>query len=76
MSVVGLSVCTIPPPARIQKFSRRFNVGYMLDYVINLLEDTTDFSWASAKASHAVLLCQMEQGGVSGWSDVDKINRL
>ena len=28
---------------------------HMMDYVINLLED--DFSWASAKASHAVLLC-------------------
>ena len=24
---------------------------HMLDYVINLLEDANDFSWASAKAS-------------------------
>ena len=30
---------------------------YMLDYVINPLEDANDFSWTSAKASHAVLLC-------------------
>ena len=35
---------------------------HMLDYVIDLLDDATDFSWASAKASHAVLLCCMEQG--------------
>ena len=27
---------------------------YMLDYVINLLDDATDFSCTSAKASHAV----------------------
>ena len=33
----------------------------MLDYVIDLLDDATDFSWGSAKASHAVLLCRMEQ---------------
>ena len=50
--------------------------AFMLDYVINLLEDAADFSWASAKASHAVLLCWMEQGEVSGWSDVDKIDRI
>ena len=49
---------------------------HMLDYVINLLEDANDFSWASAKASHAVLLCQMEQGKVVGWSDVEKIDRI
>ena len=34
---------------------------HMLDYVIDLLDDATDFSWGSAKASHAVLLCRMEQ---------------
>ena len=49
---------------------------YMLDYVINLLEDANDSSWASAKASHAVLLCRMEQGEVVGWSDVEKIDRI
>ena len=31
----------------------------MLYYVINLLEDAQDFSWSSAKACHAVLLCRM-----------------
>ena len=38
---------------------------HMLDYVIDLLDDATDFSWASAKASHAVLLCRMEQGKIA-----------
>ena len=49
---------------------------YMLDYVNNLLEDANDFSWASAKASHAILLCQLEQGEVVSWSDVQKIDRI
>ena len=30
---------------------------HILDYIINLLDDATDFYWALAKASHAVLLC-------------------
>ena len=34
----------------------------MLDYLISLLDDCNDFSWSSAKASLAVLLCRMEQG--------------
>ena len=49
---------------------------HMLDYLINLLEDANDFSWPSAKASHAVLLCSMEQGEVVSWADVDKIDRI
>ena len=49
----------------------------MLDYVINLLDDAQDFSWSSAKASHAVLLCRMEQGKIGGWSEVEeKIDRV
>ena len=52
------------------------NRDYMLDYLVNLLEDATDFSWAAAKASHAVLLCRMEQGEVKDWSDVEKIDRI
>ena len=48
----------------------------MLDYVINLLDDAQDFSWSSAKASHAVLLCRMEQGEIGGWSEVEKIDRV
>ena len=49
---------------------------HMLDYVINLLDDATDFSWASAKASHAVLLCPMEQGEIAGWQDTEKVDRV
>ena len=45
---------------------------HMLDYVIDLLDDATDFSWASAKASHAVLLCRMEQGEIKSWSETEK----
>ena len=48
----------------------------MLDYLIVLLDDANDFSWQSAKASHAVLLCQMEQGEISSWSETDKIDRI
>ena len=48
----------------------------MLDYVINLLNDATDFSWSSAKASHVVLLCCMEQGEKAGWVDIKKIDRV
>ena len=46
---------------------------HMLDNVINLLDDTTDFSWASTKASHVVLLCWVEQGEIVGWLDNVKI---
>ena len=48
----------------------------MLDYVIDLLDDATDFSWASAKASHAVLLCRMEQGEIGRWLKTKKIDRV
>ena len=37
----------------------------MLNYLSDLMEDATDFSWQGAKASHAVLLCDMERGDVS-----------
>ena len=48
----------------------------MLDYLIALLDDSNDFSWQAAKASHAVLLCRMEQGEVISWSETDKIDRI
>ena len=32
-----------------------------------------DFSWSSIRASHAVLLCRMEQGEIGGWQEVEKI---
>ena len=49
---------------------------HMLDYLIALLDDSNDFSWQAAKASHAVLLCRMEQGEVASWSDTEKIDRI
>ena len=47
-----------------------------LDYVIDLLDDATDFSWASAKASHVELLCRMEQGEIKSWLETEKIDRV
>ena len=49
---------------------------HMLDYLVSLLDDAQDFSWDSAKASHAVLLCRMEQGEVGSYLDTDKIDRI
>ena len=49
---------------------------HMLDYVISLLEDASDFSWGAAKASHAVLLCRMEQGEIKNFSETEKIDRV
>ena len=48
----------------------------MLDYLISLLDDCNDFSWSSAKASHAVLLCHMEQGEIKDYTETDKIDRV
>ena len=49
---------------------------HMLDYLIALMDDANDFSWTSAKASHAVLLCRMEQGEVKDFSDTFAIDRI
>ena len=48
----------------------------MLEYLPSLLDDANDFSWDSAKASHAVLLCRMEQGEVGSYQEIDKIDRI
>ena len=50
--------------------------GHMLDYLIALLDDSNDFSWQAAKASHAVLLCRMEQGEIASWAETEKIDRI
>ena len=34
------------------------------------------FLWQAAKASHAVLLCQMEQGEISSWAETEKIDHI
>ena len=47
----------------------------MLDYLSEIMEDANNFSWQSAKALHAVLLCRMEEGKVD-WSDTTKIDRI
>ena len=47
----------------------------MLYYLCDLMEDAQDFSWASTKASHAVLLCEMERGTVD-WSNTFRIDRI
>ena len=44
--------------------------------MISLLDDAQDLSQQAAKASHAVLLCRMEQGEISDWTQVEKIDRV
>ena len=48
----------------------------MLDYLIALFDDANDFSWDAAKASHAILLCRMEQGEIKNYAQVEKIDRV
>ena len=48
----------------------------MLVYGINLLEYAQDFSWSSAKACHAVLLCRIEQGEVQSWNEMEKLDKI
>ena len=52
------------------------NKDAMLDYLISLLDDSNDFSWNSAKACHAVLLCRMEQGEIKDYTQTDLIDRI
>ena len=47
----------------------------MVSYLSDLMEDATDFSWQSAKAAHAVLLCEMERGSLQ-WEDMDRIDQI
>ena len=47
----------------------------MLEYISDLMDDAQDFGWNSAKASHAVLLCRMEESKVS-WQETTKIDRI
>ena len=47
----------------------------MLEYLADLMEDAQDFSWASAKAAHAVALCRMEDGKLS-WKDTQGLDRV
>ena len=47
----------------------------MLQYLSELMEDATDFAWASAKAAHTVLPCVMERGSVD-WTQTHRIDRI
>ena len=47
----------------------------MLEYLSQLMEDFHDFGWSSAKGSHAVLLCRMEEGRVT-WKETHNIDRV
>ena len=47
----------------------------MISYLADLMEDATDFTWQGAKASHAVLLCEMERGTLQ-WEDGNRIDRI
>ena len=51
------------------------NRDLLLDYLGNLMEDDSDFSWDSAKAAHAILLTNMEADRVT-WPETEKIDRL
>ena len=47
----------------------------MLTYLCELMEDANNFSWASAKASDAVLLFEMERG-ILDWGGTNCIDRI
>ena len=51
------------------------NREHMLQYLGDIMEDASNFSWQSAKVSHAVLLCEMERGKVT-WQDTARIDRV
>ena len=48
----------------------------MLDYLISLLDDANNFSWDAAKASHAVLICWIEQSEIKDYTQTDKIDQI
>ena len=47
----------------------------MLDYLGNLMEDASDFSWDSAKACHAILLTNMEADRIS-WNEIEFVGPM
>ena len=47
---------------------------HMLNYLIDLMNDAKDFSWVWPRP--AMLLCRMEQGEVTGYDQVDRIDRI
>ena len=62
---------------RIMKEERNSKIkDSMLDYLVALFDYANDFSWDAAKASHAVLLCRMEQGEIANYNEVEKNDRI
>ena len=59
----------------IQEEKSENNKASMLDYLGNIMEDASDFSWDSAKACHAILLTNMEADRIS-WNETEKIDRI
>ena len=47
----------------------------MLDYLGNLMEDASDFSWDSTKVCHAILLTNKEADRIS-WNETEKLHRI
>ena len=45
-------------------------------WLLDLMEDATDFSWGSAKTSHAVFPCEMQRGSVSSVSNTTRTDRF
>ena len=49
--------------------------NHMLEYLSNIMEDSHDFGWQAAMASHAVLLCKMEESKID-WHETNKIDHV
>ena len=47
----------------------------MCDYLTELLQDSCDFSWESAKGAHSVLMHRMADGVVN-WDHIDEIHKI
>ena len=47
----------------------------MLEYLTDIIADSQDLGWPSAKGAHAVLLCKMEQDKIQ-WHETTKIDRV
>ena len=47
----------------------------MLEYLSDIMVDSHNFGWQAAKASHAALLCKMEENKID-WHETNKIDRV
>ena len=66
----------LPDPKSLREEQDPQVKEHMLDYLIALMEDANDFSWDAAWASHAVLLCRMEQWKVKNYTETEKLDRI